>query len=308
VGWAGQTWLELIQEGTGGTNYGTFNAAPSGGQVIYPTLAGPNSFTPRTTPARNVIRTADAGNRRRQVVAAFSSIEGTLNTILYPTEAAYWITAATALTNDAGGHPCLPSYSALYWDSTQAWKLLGGRIRSLTITASAQQDYVTLSVNWIFQRRDATFTTFAQPAESNYPTIVPYQYVETAGNVTVGGAAITKYRTLNLTFNNVLAPTRDENAYISDAVYCGRDLDFTFGPQYVTTSYRGAFEAQTPLTWIISWVRASPAHSLIINAKTNTYYSNVDDDLPLDGPAYQTVTGQVFFDPANSVDFSTVVT
>ena len=134
MGWAGQTWLKLVQEGVGSTNYGVFNSAPSAGQIIYPSLYGGNSFTVRAMPQRQVIRTADAGNRRREVVAARKVYQGVLNTLLRPNEAAYWIEAATTLTNDGAGRPCLPSYSALFWDSTQAWKLLGGMIQSMTIT------------------------------------------------------------------------------------------------------------------------------------------------------------------------------
>lgn len=307
MGWAGQTWLQLIQEGTGSTNYGVFNSAPTTGQIIYPSLYGGNSFTVRNVPQRQVIRTADAGNRRREVVAARKVYQGVLNTLLRPDEAAYWITAATTLTNDGAGRPFLPSYSALFWDSTQAWKLLGGMIQSMTITASAMQDYVSMTINWIFQTRDPTFTTFAQPPENKYSILVPYEHVETAGLILLGGSAITKYKTLTLTFNNVLAGTFDELHYISACYYCGRDFDFTFGPQYIATTYRTDFENQVPLTFAVQFSRASPAHSLAINCETNSYLSTVDDDLPLDGPGYQTVGVQVFFDPAANVDFTTTV-
>ncbi len=307
MGWAGQTWLELVQEGTGGTNYGVFNSSPSGGQIIYPSLYGGNAFTVRAVPQRQVIRTADAGNRRREVVAARKVYQGVLNTLLRPDEAAYWITAATVLTNDAGGRPFLPSYSALFWDSVQAWKLLGGMIQSLTITSSAMQDYVSMTVNWIFQTRDATFTTFAQPAESVYSTLVPYEHVESASVFKLAGSAITKYKTLTVTFNNTLAGTFNELAYISSCYYCGRDLDFTFGPEYLATAYRGDFEAQTPLTFLVEWTRASPAHTLLITCEASSYVSSVDDDLPLDGPGYQTIGVQVFYDHTATTDFGTTV-
>ena len=54
--WAGQTWLQLYQE----TAYGTF--APAG-SLCSPRLYQGNSFTVRKVPQRQVIRTADAGNR-----------------------------------------------------------------------------------------------------------------------------------------------------------------------------------------------------------------------------------------------------
>lgn len=307
MGWAGQTWLELVQEGTAGANYGTFNAAPTTGQVIYPTLYGPNSFTVRQVPLRQTIRTADAGNRRRMVVANRSAYKGTLNTLLHPDQAVYWMAACSTLANDAGGHPWLPSYSALYWDSTRAWKLLGGMIESFSIESSSEKDYVTCSMSWIFQTRDPTFTTFAQPAESVYSTLVPYAHVETASNCTLGGAAITRYKDVKVELKNHLAGTWDELPYISALYHCGRDLDFSMGPQFVATAYRGDFEAQTPLSFVLEWKRTSPAHSLLINCETNSYISSVDDQLPLDGPGYQTVHVECFFDPSNTTDFTTTV-
>ena len=308
MGWAGQTWIEVVQEGTGGANYGVFNATPGAGQTLYPTIYGGDAFTVRNVPQRQIIRTADAGNRRRQVVANRHVFTGRFNTLLHPDQASFWITAATTLTNDAGGHPWLPSYSFLYWDSEQAWKLLGGMIRSLTITSSAQQDYVTCSMDWVFQSRDATFTTFAQPAESNYSTLVPYAHVETAGNVTLGGVAVTKYRDIHITVNNMMSPTWDELTTISALYYSGRDLDFGLGPQYLATTYRSAFEGQTAQTWVVKWSRSSPAHALTFTLETASYLSNVQDSLPLDGPGYQTVDGQVFYDPANTADFTVTAT
>jgi hypothetical protein len=302
--WAGQTWIEVVQEGTAGANYGVFNATPGAGQTLYPTIYGPNAFTVRKVPQRKVIRTADAGNRRRLVVANRTVYQGTFHTLLHPDQASFWLTAAASLASDAGGHPWLPSYSFLYWDSVQAWKLLGGMLQTLTITSTAEQDYVTMSQSWIFQTRDTTFTTFAQPAESNYSTVVPYQHIETASNCKLGGTAFTKYKSVTVNLNNVLAGTWDELPYISALYYCGRDLDFHFGPQYLATTYRGDFEAQTPLTFVLEWLRASPAHSLLLTLETASYISSVQDDLPLDGPGYQDVEVQCFYDPANTADFT----
>lgn len=302
MGWAGQTWIKVTQEGTGGTGYGVFNSGAISAQILYPTINGGDSFTPREVPARQVIRTADAGNRRKMVVANFTAIAGRFNTLIHPDQAAYWITALTSLTSNL-----LPSYTFDYFDSKDAWRLLGGTCRSATFAWSADQDWGSLSMDWVFQRRDATFTTFAQPAESNYSTLVPYVHVESAGNITVGGAALTKYRSASITINNVLAGTRDELPYISACYYCGRDFDFNFGQQYVTTAMRAAFKAQTPLSFVLAWIRTSPAHSLSFNCETNSYVSGIDDTLPLDGPAYQNINVQCNYDAGNTADFAVTV-
>jgi hypothetical protein len=281
------------------TTYGTFNGA---GATLFPRLYNSNSFSMRRVPLRQIIRTADAGNVPIQVVAGRRAFTGTLNTLLYPTQAAYLATMFTPVAN------VLPSYSIEYWDSVQAWKLLGVRAQSMTLTGSATQDYWTASINFIAQDRDATFTTFAQPAQSSYPTEVPYQYVETAGNCTIATVAFTKYKTLTMNFANVLVPTWDEQPTITDLVYAGRDFTFTFGPQYLATVFRGDYEAQTALAFVLDITRTSPSHSFSVNCEASTYMSNIADDLPLDGPGYQTISCAVFFDKTASADFAITAT
>jgi hypothetical protein len=292
--WAGQTWLQLTQEAV----YGTFNAA---GLKVYPRLYVGNSFTPRRAVQRQVIRTADAGNRRIQVVANRQQFTGTLKTLFYPTQAATLLAWASTLTaND------LPSFTADYWDSVQAQRFLGGKVKSLRIMSSAQQDYATLEFDMIFQKRDDTFVAFTQPLQSVYPTENPYQHINTKTNVTLGGTAVALYKDINITINNVLFPTWDEDIVITSLLYCGRDLDFAFTPQYVNNTYRAAFEAQTPLTWVVKWANAVP-HSVTITAEGSGYIASVADDLPLDGAGYAAISNEIFFDKTATTDFAVAV-
>jgi hypothetical protein len=299
MAWAGQTWLQIAEE----TTYGVYPTTPT---FMSPRLYNGNSFTVRRMPQRQEIRSADAGNRKIQVVANRQVFQGTLNTLLYPTQAAFWATALSLIT----GPPVdIPSYSIIYWDSVQAWKLLGGKIARWSLTANAQQDYVSLSVDWIFQTRDPAFTTYAQPAQTVYPTETPYQFVETAGNVTLASAAITKYKNLDITISPVLVGTWDEQPIITSLLYCGRDASFSFGPQYTATVYRGDFENQTPLAFVLEFIRGpSSAHTLTFTCEASSYISNIADDLPLDGAAYQSLDVQVFYDKAATTDFTMVAT
>lgn len=287
MGWAGQTWATLFKE----TTYGTFNGA---GATLYPVLYQGNSFTVRQVPQRQVIRSADAGNRARQVVANRMVYQGTLTTLLYPSQAAYWATALTLVSND------IPSYSAEYWDSVRAWKLTGGKVQKWALASNAQQDYTSLSIDWIFQTNDDAFTSFAQPAQSNYPTEVPYCHVETSTNMLLGGVAVTKYKSWSVTMSNILAGTWDETAVISALYYCGRDFTFNWNPQFITKTNRDAFEVQTPLTFVLEWKRAS--QNITFSCGTNSYHTNVADDLPLDGPGYQSIDDHSFFDLAATTD------
>ena len=294
MSWAGQTWLKVFAE----TSYGVF---ASGGATWFPRLFEGNAFTPRVVPARTVLRSADAGNRRIQVVANRNVIVGTLKTLLYPTQAAYVMTAATALTSNQ-----LASYSFEYWDSTRAWRLLGGMCSGMRISSSAQADAVALETDWIFQSLDPTFTTFTQPTQSNYPVENPYQHVNSAGIITLAASAVTKYKQIDINLKNMLVGTWDESVNITACYYCGRDLDFTLTPQYTATTFRTDYEAQTPLTWVIAWGNAVP-HSVTFTGEASGYIDSIADDLPLDGPGYQALANQIFFDKAASLDFSVAV-
>jgi hypothetical protein len=294
MGWAGQTWIEVVAE----SSYGVFAA---GGAKWYPVLDGGNSFTPRIVPARQVIRSADSGNRRRQVVANRQVIAGTLKTLLYPSQAAYIMTAATTLTSNVLG-----SYSFQYFDSTRVQRYLGGMCSAMRISSNAQQDYVTCETDWIFQSLDPSFTVFAQPAQTNYPVENPYQHVNTKGNVSLAASAITLYKQVDINLKNMLVGTWDESTTISACYYCGRDLDFTAVPQYTAATYRTDYEAQTPLTWVIEWANAVP-HSVTFTCEASGYIDGISDDLPLDGPGYQSLANQIFFDKTATTDFAVVV-
>jgi hypothetical protein len=197
----------------------------------------------------------------------------------------------------------MPSYSIEFWDSVQAWRFLGACVASATITTSPTQDYSTLSLSLIAQTRDTTFTAMPFPAETVYSTLVPYKYTESMGNIKVATIPISNYRMASVSLTNVLKPTWDESPSITSLVYAGRDLNFSVGPQYWSSAWRGDFEAQTPLTFVINFTRSSPSHTLTITCNTNTYLSNVQDDIPLDGAAYQALSAEVFYDAANTGDF-----
>src|SRR5208337_78829 len=80
--WGASTWLGITPE----LGYGIHNAAATG--LFYPTLFGGNAFTMRKVPQRQIIRTADGGNRRKFVVANRFVYAGSLTTLLHPDQVA----------------------------------------------------------------------------------------------------------------------------------------------------------------------------------------------------------------------------
>lgn len=298
MGWGANQWLRLTRE----NSYGVRQGSPSGSDVLYIRLYNANPFTMRPVPQRQIIRSADAGNRRRQVVSGRKVLTGTLNTLLYPTQASYLM---GALTTFSGGD--LQSYTIDYYDSTRVQGYLGCKARVGTISSQATQDYLTLSIDWIGQQIDTGFTVFGQPSDGSFPTELPYEHTESAGQMTVGGSTLTLYNSCGVTITNVIAGTWDEQSYITRAYYCGRDVNFSFGAQYIASTFRTAFEAQSALTCSLKWARTSPASSVTLNAQTKSYIGSIADQIPLDGPAYQTVGFESFYDTAGATDLSVTV-
>jgi hypothetical protein len=294
--WGAIQWLRLVKE----ASYGVRNPSPDPvSDILFLRLHQSNAFSGmRKTPQRQIIRTADAGNRRRQVVAARSVYAGSLATLLYPTQAPFLLDLAATLSGND-----LTSFSVDYFDSVRIQSYVGCKIKKLSIPSTATTDYVPLMLDLVGQKLDPGFVTFPQPADTVFPTEVPYEHVETAGNVTVG-SLLTLYSSLNLTIDNVLAGTWDELPYISRLYYCGRDVDFSFRAQYLTTDFRAALEAQTPLACSLGWVRTSPSHSAIFDLKATNYEASVADDIPLDNATYQTVSVQSFFDSTALTDLA----
>lgn len=300
MGWGAQQWLRATKEAT----YGAFDGSALPANVHWIRLPTNNPFTmrPDKSKARKVIRSADGGNRRRQVVSARTILGGKLSTLFYPSQADYFLSWASTLASNA-----LTSYTLDYFDTVRARRYLGVMVEQLKVASTAEQDYVTLECDLIGQKQDEADPTLAQPADSVFPTDLPYEHFETKGQVTVGASpvAIVKYKSFNLTIKNVLQGTWDEDNYITALYYCGRDVDYDLDLQYTANTWRPDFEAQTPLTIAAGFARAGTGNTLAMALQAQNYVADLPpEDLPLDNAAYQHVGLQAFYDPTNSTDFS----
>ena len=242
------------------------------------------------------IRSADGGNRRRQVVAARKVIAGQMSTAWYPTQSQFVMDAALTLTaND------LHSYTLDFFDTVQVYRHVGAKVSTLNVTSTAMQDYCAMQIGFVAQKRDSPDPTFPQPADTVFPAEVPYEHVESKGHLTIDGTMQVKYSSLSLSIRNVLGPTWDEDQYITNLYYCGRDVDFQYRIQYVSRALRDAFFSQAPKTISAAWSRVSGLTSTI-DLKTNGRIANLSDDIPLDNATYQSMTLESFFDPTASTD------
>lgn len=295
MGWGAQQWLRITKEAT----YGTFNGSAAPSDIIWIRLVGDNPFTMRAVPQRQVIRSADGGNRRVQQVAPRKLVQGNLNTLCYPSQMAYLLGAALTLTSNE-----LSSYTFDYFDTVQGMRFLGTKIASLGYTSGSDSDYCSLALT--LQAQSRTTVTLAQPAFSVFPTDTPYVHFETLGQVSVGGSTLAKYKQISFTINNVLAPTWDEDQWITSLYYAGRDVNGSINPQYASATLRTAFESQSALAVSMAWQRAAGLLTTL-DMKGVNYIPSVDDDLKLGGASYQMVNFEAFYDGSASTDCSFTV-
>lgn len=294
MAWGAQSWLRITKEST----YGTFDSGALTSNIAWVRLHSSNAFTMRAVPQVQVIRSADGGNRRRQLVASRKVVQGNLSTLFYPTQASFFLNAALTLTSND-----LASYTIDFWDSIQVHRFLGCKVSQLHLAGTAQADAVPLSLSWVGQSK--TTATLADPGVTVFPTEVPYVHFESKGLLSIGGT-VTKYSALGITVKNMLDGTFDEDQWITSCPYVGRDIDLNVKLQYVSSTLRTAFEAQSALTVTAAWARSGGLTSTI-DLKTKDYVSSVQDDLPLDKASYQNVDVHCFYDSAATTDASFTV-
>jgi hypothetical protein len=294
MGWGSQQWLLATREST----YGVFDGSALPANIAWVRLVGNNPFTVRATPQRQIIRSADGGNRRVQVVANRKVVTGNLNTLFYPSQAAFFIGAAMTLTaND------LFSYTLDYWDSVQVHRMLGSKVQTMTFAGTATGDYLPLTMSWLCQSKSTV--TLPAPAETVFPSENPYQHFESKGHVSIGGTT-SKYSAFSIAVKNTLDGTWDEDQWITACYYCGRDIDLSIRLQYLATTMRDDLMAQTPIAVTAAWSRASGL-TASFDMKTKNYVADVADEIPLNAATYETVGIQTFFDTSALTDASFTV-
>lgn len=297
MGWGAQQWLRATKEST----YGQYDSGALTQDIHWLRLHGNNAYTMRSdvSKTRKIIRSADGGNRRRQVVKARTVYGGKLVTPLYPSQCGFLLSWASTLTSND-----LPSYTLDFFDSVRARRTVGVKVDQLQLAGDDSSDYYVASLSLTGQTQPAD-PTLAQPADTVFPTELPWEFVETAGLITIGGTPVTKYKNFQLTISNMLKGKFNELPYLSSLYYTGRDIDYRINPEYLVPDWRGYFESQAALSIAAAWNRSSPAHALALNFQTNSYLADLPpEDLPLDDAAYTELGFQSFYDQSVSTDFS----
>lgn len=287
-------YLRLTIEATPGTY-------DSGGDFVWVRLTGPNAFTVRPTPIFQEIRSADGGNRKRQLVHGRTSVGGSLNTLLWPEQAAFFLALATDLVDNA-----LPSFTADYFDTNAVRRTLGCQLASYKLVSNPESDSLTQSMEIIAIKPDVSAPTLVRPATTVFPSETPYIHRESRTRIKRDGAAIS---TSGFEFNvtNFLTAPFEDDEYVSFINYGGRDVSLTLKKLFVDQSWRNAYEAKTALAFEAQWLRSSPSSSLKIDFGSTNYVRSVTDNLDLGEHPLQDISLDCFYSVTDSTDLTVTV-
>jgi hypothetical protein len=295
-------WARLTLENFAtAADWGVYPTSPPGSSIWWLDINDENGFSVTREPIRQTRRAATKNYRRRRIYKR-TQLRGTVNGILFPEQAANWITLAC---NPAllSGQLQLPSFTADWHDGVADRRFLGGRVSRFSLTSDNQNDWLTLSADIIF-KSETTPGTFAQPAVTVYPTSGGYTHQDSSGIVQLGtsaGTVITGYRRLMISYENLLDPQFDELPWLNICDYCGRNVDWEIVLQNTDASFRQHFEAQDQLTAQVSWSQASPPHNVTFTMTSDRIEGNTIDRR-FGSSQYQTLRLWAFQDMTTGAD------
>jgi hypothetical protein len=306
MAWGALQWLKITKEATFGV-YNPGGALVEGTDFIWIRLKDGNAFQPRRKPDYWTINAADSFNEPVQTGTGFHSLGGTLQTLLYPTRAGFLLDAGLKRTSND-----LTSYSLEFFDTVRTHRHLGCKVKATTLETTAAEQVGKLTLDWVGRQDVDSPPSLAAPASTNFPSEIPYTHQDTAGAVTINNAVRTAYSSFKLTVENVIAATRNELPYASSLYYAGRKVSYMLKNEYLSTADRAALNAATPLiTNSIMFYKGpigTPTKSVTLTLQSSNFVTDLGDDLPLDGAAYQDVTILSLYDRTAASSLTYAVT
>lgn len=242
--WGARQWLRITKEAT----WGTYDASATEGNIHWIRAAQDNFFTMQPAPVPYDIMSADALNEIIQTDSEQILVTGTLITPLYASQAQSLTDWATKLRST--GTPAtysLDSFTVDHFDGIRTRRYLGTRVTTWNIAGSNSAPVILLSLGLQAWKPDTSNPTLAEPAESVFPTTLPFTFQKTAGTLKIGSAtARTNYQSLTLQGQNTLDGQFCEDQYVAGLEYCGRRMSVQARAMYKSGEVdRLAFESQS---------------------------------------------------------------
>lgn len=155
-------------------------------------------------------------------------------------------------------------------------RVSGAKCMSLEISASRDDPKVKFSVqaaaikevgNTVDSSSDPDATEFPAPADTSIPTS-PYLFSHSSSNLSVGGAAITNYRSVSVKITNKLDVLTFEGKFPSVISFLGRRCEVTFQRLLTTaTNYRTFFQGVTDKATYVKFDNGAKSFKIDLGAK-----------------------------------------
>lgn len=291
--------LYLVQESA----YGTPVASPVvGTSSFYTRLDQGNAYTARMTPLMYTI--PYGGGQAIDVLTGSDvvAVEGTIQTYLYASQAAFFLnwaaqringaqTAPWVTTEPVGDLPSVSIYHAKTMSdgSIKRKQYPGAKVKSLKLSSSRESKLWRLQLGIVAQKvvgnsydasTDPSAVTFPAPTDAQLPTDA-YAYIHSGGGLTLGGVSRTMFSELELSIENVIDVRPFESRFPQIIRWLGRKTTLD-AKLYMKPSPddRATFEAVT--AGAASLAISNGTHSATVTLNAQCVIEKIDDDLPLD--------------------------
>jgi hypothetical protein len=295
-----------------------------GTDMIYIRLADGNAFKMTAKPVIEKIPYGGGFAVMAEAISDHYAVEGTLDTLLYPTQAQLLLDWATTRINSGQTSPWTTTeipgdlasctiYHAIR-QSTGAYNLKqfsGVKVTSAKIDVSRDGTTATLSLGLMGSKQvgygtetgDPTSPPFPAPAETSYPT-APYTFAMTSGQLSIGGSTRSGYSSLGIQINNKIDGQWFETSYRQILQFLGRDSQLMTKLFYKPLpNDRNAYELLTAQAASLTLENGVTGQNLTLQFNGQNTISDLPYDLPLDKVYMIDMTLENRFDPSVAEDF-----
>lgn len=296
--WGSRQWVRLTKEAT----RGEFDTGASAGNIAWMRLDSDNAFDMDMAPQQYMIRSADALNMPVQSDFQHYKTTGSLNTLMYPSQANFLLDWAITLASAGTPATYTPKTVTAHWfDGVRVREFLGVHVMTFGLTSTAGQP-VRLALGLEAWKESLSHSVaLAEPASTVFPTDLPFNHGATSGGLKIGSnTARTQYESFGLNIANLNAVSFNEATY-PDIDFGGRDATFTAGLRFASGEIdRAAFQTHATLTQADITFARTGAHTVKLDLRTRGKLTAVTHARPMAGQIMANFTGTALWTAATT--------
>lgn len=279
------------------------------------------SFNALDVPVQWRIRDAAGSNRVIQTGNEQATADGSLSTILYPTQAPMLVKWGATIASDPPEPPFTITFDHMRMmedsaNTVEIRRYLGCKCKDFTLNANNSGDGVVCRTDYTFAHMGESVissTDRPTPALSTYPSIKPYVFQDLSGGLilrTSGSAVRTHFASVSIKVANIIYKFYDENRYPDRLSWRGRDVSADIKFRLEDLDDRDAMIAATANTMEILFDAGVTPNRYTLNFDFHDEVRIMSDqeDRPLDGGFYHTVGALGMIDLTDGTDLTVTTT